>query len=516
MTNQVESTLQGLNQDTTYIVRVRTVNPFGIASDWSDSMVVHNGSIAGSGDTGGGISGIPTPTGLTPIAGISSVLLSWDTAPIPILRWEIYATTDLTAVIDDSLLIGSVTGNMYSLSEAYDASVRSTLVTGVAVKVFLVAVSVNGTDKSDPATVVVTPSGVSSGNIDPSEHFTSWFIQGGTFQTATDGTTHCAFQMDNKGIRLVQLDLTGAVVATKFEVDNLTGGVAMNIGAGTSSFHIDKVGNIWSGADLLASAPFKIAPSGNVTLSNGADLQLDDGGTITVGTPTVGSNIQLLKTSSAQSEIHFRSATVPKARILFSTVGASDALIIGDIGASLDAMYIGAGIAYPSLIGPYMAILRTGAGTSNFGFRGVSNDLFTIGYTGSDSFITIPSDLPIQGAGSYSNVLIKTSPPFQLFKSSSSIRYKENVRDLDEALDPHETLMALRPRVFNRKDGGRTEYGFIAEEINEIQKALVVFENDEKTPADIMYNSFIPILVKAYQSLHDRLVVLESVKRRKS
>jgi hypothetical protein len=83
---------------------------------------------------------------------------------------------------------------------------------------------------------------------------------------------------------------------------------------------------------------------------------------------------------------------------------------------------------------------------------------------------------------------------------SSSIVYKENVRDLQLGLD---LVMRLRPRTFDWKADKRHDLGFIAEEVEKIEPLLVRYEDkDDRTEATgVKYEQMPALLVKAIQEL---------------
>lgn len=89
---------------------------------------------------------------------------------------------------------------------------------------------------------------------------------------------------------------------------------------------------------------------------------------------------------------------------------------------------------------------------------------------------------------------------------SSSIRYKENVKDMADESSP---LMKLRPVTFNYKKHGNKDYGLIAEEVNEVFPDLVVY-NDQGDPETIKYHILCSILLNEVQKLEKRVKKLES------
>ncbi len=94
--------------------------------------------------------------------------------------------------------------------------------------------------------------------------------------------------------------------------------------------------------------------------------------------------------------------------------------------------------------------------------------------------------------------------------SLSSIKYKENVQNLDSALS---AIDQLRPVSFDWKassntlaaDGGIHDYGLIAEEVNELFPEIVGWKNGEIN--NIKYEGLIPIVIKGIQEQQAEIAV---------
>jgi hypothetical protein len=96
----------------------------------------------------------------------------------------------------------------------------------------------------------------------------------------------------------------------------------------------------------------------------------------------------------------------------------------------------------------------------------------------------------------------------QLGTVSSSLRYKENIDDMDDASD---ALYKLRPVVFNYKadETKRMQYGLIAEEVEEAMPRLVVY-NEDGAPESVKYHDISVLLLNEIQKLNARISDLES------
>jgi hypothetical protein len=87
----------------------------------------------------------------------------------------------------------------------------------------------------------------------------------------------------------------------------------------------------------------------------------------------------------------------------------------------------------------------------------------------------------------------------------SSIRYKENVRDLDASIIPQ-----LRPVLYDEKDSdGKDIPGLIAEEVAEVCTNVVSY-NEEGNPEGLQYSRLIPYLIDHIQKLEKRIEDLEN------
>jgi len=86
----------------------------------------------------------------------------------------------------------------------------------------------------------------------------------------------------------------------------------------------------------------------------------------------------------------------------------------------------------------------------------------------------------------------------------SSETVKENIMSMNEGMD---YIMQLKPRSYNRKNTGKYEYGFIAEEVETIAPHIV---NSASSIKGIEYTQFIPILVSALQAQNNKIIELEN------
>lgn len=85
----------------------------------------------------------------------------------------------------------------------------------------------------------------------------------------------------------------------------------------------------------------------------------------------------------------------------------------------------------------------------------------------------------------------------QLGQTSSSLRYKENIEDIDER---SQDILKLRPVSFTYKDRSsrKLEYGFIAEEVAEYYPDLIVHDEDGEIDT-IQYHKLYALMINEIQ-----------------
>ena len=83
------------------------------------------------------------------------------------------------------------------------------------------------------------------------------------------------------------------------------------------------------------------------------------------------------------------------------------------------------------------------------------------------------------------------------YLKKSSIRYKENVKPIKNALN---TVCKLDGRVYKSKLSNKLNTGLIAEEVNKVMPHIVG-KNSKNMPDNIEYNSIIPYLIESIKEL---------------
>jgi len=84
---------------------------------------------------------------------------------------------------------------------------------------------------------------------------------------------------------------------------------------------------------------------------------------------------------------------------------------------------------------------------------------------------------------------------------ASSRRFKENILNITDGLD---LVRDLNPVSFNFIGISGTHVGFIAEEVNQIDPRLVIYDDDGVTPKGVRYQDFPPLLAGAIKAVDTR------------
>jgi len=95
-------------------------------------------------------------------------------------------------------------------------------------------------------------------------------------------------------------------------------------------------------------------------------------------------------------------------------------------------------------------------------------------------------------AGTYN---VKWTSGGRITYDNSSCRYKNNIRNSVYGLCD---ILKLNSRMFEYKDGGRTDVGLIAEEVNQVIPELAI-KNPEGQPDAVSYDRMVSVLIKGMQ-----------------
>jgi Chaperone of endosialidase len=115
------------------------------------------------------------------------------------------------------------------------------------------------------------------------------------------------------------------------------------------------------------------------------------------------------------------------------------------------------------------------------------------------------NSLPTYNNTSGSAANLGISATGEIFRSTSSLKYKTNVQDYTKGL---KEVLKLRPVTYNGKnqiDNGKTFAGLIAEEVHELGLTEFVQYAEDGSPDALAYQNMVSILVKAIQELNEKL-----------
>ena len=112
----------------------------------------------------------------------------------------------------------------------------------------------------------------------------------------------------------------------------------------------------------------------------------------------------------------------------------------------------------------------------------------------------------LASGGSTTPLCLTVATGFLANCSSSSIRYKEQVKGFSHGLD---IVRRLRPVSFRWKDGGEQDFGFIAEEVNQVEPRLVI-RNKEGQVDGVRYDRLGVVLIDA---LREQQTQIESLRQ---
>jgi hypothetical protein len=274
---------------------------------------------------------------------------------------------------------------------------------------------------------------------------------------------------------------------------------------GNTWLQVDRTGTTVDSVTLLGSRVIVTNPD---TATASTDLFLDDGDAAanerlwrfrgnTAGQLQLGALADNLS-SGTNFMLVDRTSTTIDSVILQSDTG----LTVRRTGADSSSPYVGLQDASSNNLGYFQSIL---------GHLRVQNpvasgriDLIP----GSGGHVTFPS---IATTASAANAFIDTGLNNALLRSTSSIRYKTDVQDVDPQMINR--LSELRPITYRSKapadDPNRRWIGLIAEEVDGVYPELVNYDKEGR-PDGVQYERLTVLLLKEIQDLRKRVAELEA------
>jgi hypothetical protein len=264
---------------------------------------------------------------------------------------------------------------------------------------------------------------------------------------------------------LVDLQVSGtAAAASQKALNILTTGANANAGITTYGAYIS---NTHSGTTSVDYGLYVNASSGATNYG-----LIVDGGNVGIGTTTPGSKLTVVGTLTSSG---------------------------GDINLNASSNYA----------------VNIGTGTTNVGIAiGNTNNTTTFAGPVTMSNATITLSGLASNTGTYlclnGTTVVKDSA--SACTTGSSIRWKQNVQTMGDALA---VLNELRPVTFNwipgmtAANGGQYDFGFIAEEVNNIFPNLISTDSDGQI-SGLSYTGLIPIVTRAVQEQQQQITNIQS------
>ena len=252
-----------------------------------------------------------------------------------------------------------------------------------------------------------------------------------------------------------------------------------------------------SGVDGSASAPALQGTDSNTGINFASDtVNINTGGS-TRATVNSSGNLGIGNTDPSQARAVIQSAS-----------GTQLALVKDNNGASLSL----GGVTQPRILieaNPTSSQLSIyTAGGSTYGSPSWSERM------------RIDSDGKLYSQPTYNNTTSNSAnmsvpnSDGQFYRSTSSIKYKDNVTTLTDSLA--DKILNCRPVSYTSKcsndDKTKVFYGFIAEEVDEIDESLVFYNNETETPEPegVQYDRFVPALINLVNRQKAQIEVLET------
>jgi hypothetical protein len=332
-------------------------------------------------------------------------------------------------------------------------------------------------------------------------------------------------------IPVLGFDSTGAatfsssVTATTFEATDIESGVYANY-----------FGPYSGGSSSILN--FLYGSSGSVTWNNGGvKMTLNSSGSLGIGTSSPATKLdvsgtirpiaQTDPTSGVGMELFYRAAdTSSYIQSYDRTNGAwkdvriyGSALFFGSQGTNHLQISSGGQVGINTIDGGVQLAVKSTSTTSSsyplFLFNSAGTGLF---YVRSDGYIitgTAASSPYNLTSGNAANMVVGADGT--LYRSTSSLKYKTNVKTYDKGLNE---VMQLNPVYYNSKNNredGIQFAGLIAEEVHELGLTEFVQYAEDGTPDALAYSNMVALAFKAIQEqtqiikdLEARIVSLES------
>jgi len=182
-----------------------------------------------------------------------------------------------------------------------------------------------------------------------------------------------------------------------------------------------------------------------------------------------------------------------------SNVAVGDQTLLGNTSGSSN-------IAVGSSAG---SSLSTGSNNIDIGNKGIAGESNTIriGKKGTQTATYIAG---IRGTTVSGGITVQIDTNGRLGTTASSARFKQNIQPMNEA---SESIHALKPVTFHYNKeldhSGSLQFGLVAEEVEKVNPALVVYDDDGK-PYTVRYEAVDAMLLNEFLKEHRKVEGLEA------
>jgi hypothetical protein len=354
--------------------------------------------------------------------------------------------------------------------------------------------------------------------------------------TYLNATNDAGISIDNgtKGIFLVSTGRVGIGTTTPAELVEVSAPAV----AGTSQqarLRITQAGSISARANLVSGVISGENPYFAIETRQSASpfaiverLRIDGNGNVGIGTSSPDRLLQISRTSG-QAVFSIIAADNDSADIFFGDTNNNAEAVIRFINGTNSLGFLNGGTERMRITSGGNLLIGT---TTDPGFKmhinGGSNGFYLRGGTSSSNsalivnssddsttYFRVRGDGYLQSLTTYNNttasganVAISSSGYFE--RSTSSIKYKKDVKDYDKGLAE---VMQMRPVYYKGKgenDGDKQFAGLIAEEIDALGLNEFVQYADDETPDALYYANMVALLTKSIQELSAKVSALEN------